>query len=482
MLVNQNGNVYLEHFYLGGGLFERDLMPNGEWRNLCYVYTPAGLSALVITNETTREDELYFVQTDYQGSIMALLNPLGQLVEEYSYDPWGNRRDPDTWQNIYTNSTQPSFGGAMEGIFYRGYTGHEHLDCFALINMNGRMYDPVLGRMLSPDNFLHTDQSTQGLNRYAYTFNNPLKYTDPNGENPFLAIFIGAMLNTAIQAHTGNLNNIWAFAGAAVIGGAAGYLGMQIALGVQTAMAGASFWAPFVGSAQGVKTIIAAGYSSSFINGALVGAAGGFASGFVNGFSNSLASGVNFPDSFKNGLKMGVTGGFSGAAIGGVFGGINASKDGRNFWDGSKVYKSPIKNNFGNTNGECALRCFEEFSDSYQKSEFDYEYWLDRNGGLGVTPSDVECLIENGSFSSERLAFDPSEMAKAISENKRIMMGFRTSNGNAHAVMVKKIKIHASGGYKIFFAETSPVRLAPLSTSNYFKDLPGAGFWTFYLN
>jgi hypothetical protein len=46
--------------------------------------------------------------------------------------------------------------------------------------MNGRMYDPVLGRMLSADNYMHS--GTQGLNRYAYVYNNPLKYTDPSGE------------------------------------------------------------------------------------------------------------------------------------------------------------------------------------------------------------------------------------------------------------------------------------------------------------
>jgi uncharacterized protein RhaS with RHS repeats len=48
--------------------------------------------------------------------------------------------------------------------------------------MNGRLYDPVLGRMLSPDNYAH--EGSQGANRYSYVLNNPLKYTDPDGENP----------------------------------------------------------------------------------------------------------------------------------------------------------------------------------------------------------------------------------------------------------------------------------------------------------
>ncbi len=64
----------------------------------------------------------------------------------------------------------------------RGYTGHEMLPKFALINMNGRMYDPVLGRMLSPDNYVQNPNNAQNYNRYTYVLNNPLKYTDPSGE------------------------------------------------------------------------------------------------------------------------------------------------------------------------------------------------------------------------------------------------------------------------------------------------------------
>ncbi|HNW98235.1 MAG TPA: hypothetical protein PKK00_07495 [Bacteroidales bacterium] len=51
----------------------------------------------------------------------------------------GRRRNASDWS--YTN-VPTSF------IFDRGYTGHEHLDNFALINMNGRLYDPAIGRML----------------------------------------------------------------------------------------------------------------------------------------------------------------------------------------------------------------------------------------------------------------------------------------------------------------------------------------------
>jgi RHS repeat-associated protein len=67
-------------------------------------------------------------------------------------------------------------------MFARGFTGHEHLPEFNLINMNGRVYDPILGRFLSPDNYIQLPDYTQSLNRYSYALNNPLIFTDPTGE------------------------------------------------------------------------------------------------------------------------------------------------------------------------------------------------------------------------------------------------------------------------------------------------------------
>jgi len=106
------------------------------------------------------------------GIILYLSNPTGNVIEETNYDPWGRTRDPNTWQ--YDNT-------AGLDIIYHGFTGHEHLPEFALINMNGRMYDPVLGRMLSPDNYVQDPYNPQNYNRYAYCLNNPLKYVDPSG-------------------------------------------------------------------------------------------------------------------------------------------------------------------------------------------------------------------------------------------------------------------------------------------------------------
>src|SRR5574344_1290629 len=51
----------------------------------------------------------------------------------------------------------------------------------SLINMNGRLYDPLVGRMLSPDIVIQDEQNSQAYNRYSYCFNNPLRFTDPSG-------------------------------------------------------------------------------------------------------------------------------------------------------------------------------------------------------------------------------------------------------------------------------------------------------------
>jgi len=50
-----------------------------------------------------------------------------------------------------------------------------------IINMNARLYDPVIARFFSPDNFIQIPENSQALNRYSYCLNNPLKYKDPTG-------------------------------------------------------------------------------------------------------------------------------------------------------------------------------------------------------------------------------------------------------------------------------------------------------------
>ncbi|MER2490286.1 RHS repeat domain-containing protein, partial [Catenovulum sediminis] len=49
------------------------------------------------------------------------------------------------------------------------------------IHMQGRVYDPVIGRFLSPDPIVQAPYFSQSWNSYSYAWNNPLLYTDPSG-------------------------------------------------------------------------------------------------------------------------------------------------------------------------------------------------------------------------------------------------------------------------------------------------------------
>jgi len=100
------------------------------------------------------------------------MEPDGDILEEYSFDAWGIRRNPADWS--YSNVSAPTYT-------QHGFTGHEHLDMFSLIHMNGRIYDPEISRFLSPDPVIQDPYSIFSYNRYSYCLNNPLKYTDPSG-------------------------------------------------------------------------------------------------------------------------------------------------------------------------------------------------------------------------------------------------------------------------------------------------------------
>ncbi len=229
----------------------------------------------------------------------------------YVYKP----RNAETW----------SYKTAQLPIFQRGYTGHEHLAVFGLINMNYRLYDPVNARFISSDNLIPNITNTQSYNVYSYVLNNPLKYIDPDGHEPITiaTILIGAAISglfytaNVVLFQPGGFDNwSWSeFGKSVVIGGVSGAVGG---------------WA--VGAA-GFGTV-------GFVNGAMSGLIGGSVGGFVNGALTSWTSGGSLAEGFANGLKGGVIGGLSGFGIGGIFGGISAYRHGGDFWSGkgSKFY------------------------------------------------------------------------------------------------------------------------------------------------
>jgi RHS repeat-associated protein len=149
---------------------------------------------------------------DSLGSIVTVSNAAG-AIERMMFDAWGRRlKDTgrvDPWVN-------PAHGD-------RGYTGHEHLDELGLVHMNGRVYDPLLARFLSPDPVLQSPDDLQNYNRFSYVLNNPLRYTDPSGQCFFgldtvwcvAAVFVGSAM--ILEG-----NQYWRMVGTVLVGAALG--------------------------------------------------------------------------------------------------------------------------------------------------------------------------------------------------------------------------------------------------------------------
>ncbi|WP_302276517.1 RHS repeat domain-containing protein [Coprobacter fastidiosus] len=136
------------------------------------------------------EWEYLYICRDYMGSITHVIDKSGNVLQELSYDPWGRFRDPDT-QELYAPEETP------ELLLLRGYCGHKHVEYHGLIHMNARLYDPVIGRFLSPDPYVQMPDFSQNFNRYTYCLNNPLVYKDENGE--FIQFIVGALFGAVIN-------------------------------------------------------------------------------------------------------------------------------------------------------------------------------------------------------------------------------------------------------------------------------------------
>jgi RHS repeat-associated protein len=120
---------------------------------------------------------IVYLLEDHLGGVDGFTSASGALLSRASNQPFGARRSGNwvdktptsaEWQQV--QSTTP-----------RGFTDHEHVDNLGVIHMNGRVYDPVLGRFLSPDPLVQAPYDAQTWNRYSYARNNPVRYTDPSG-------------------------------------------------------------------------------------------------------------------------------------------------------------------------------------------------------------------------------------------------------------------------------------------------------------
>ena len=146
------------------------------------------------------QQSTHYLLQDHLGSVDVIVDHLGNIEQELSFDAWGKRRNASDWQaQLATQHLPLGAFGTLNSITSRGYTGHEMVDAVGIIHMNGRIYDPKLGRFLQADPFIQAPYNTQSLNRYSYVMNNPLNATDPSGY--FAWAVVWGFMKVAVAAY-----------------------------------------------------------------------------------------------------------------------------------------------------------------------------------------------------------------------------------------------------------------------------------------
>ena len=184
--------------------------------NYRYTYYGLGLmssrsvSAVALYVRDHHGDSTYYIHTDHLGSYCVLTDAAKKVKQRNCFDPWGNfkwiyatggREDGvefeelDEEESTIDTLEMQNISAINFALTNRGFTGHEHYSYFKIINMNGRLYDPVIGRFFSPDKYVANGTFTQDFNRYSYARNCPLMYVDPSGEYTILVDLWG---NTTI--------------------------------------------------------------------------------------------------------------------------------------------------------------------------------------------------------------------------------------------------------------------------------------------
>jgi RHS repeat-associated protein len=277
-----------------------------------------------------------YLHKDHLGSVVRITNETGKSEAWFNYDAWGFIKrplifKPDNWD--------------------RGYTGHQEIVDALLVHMNGRVFDPGIGSFTSPDLATQALTDTRAFNRYAYVFDNPLKYTDPTGYWPHFGGSLGGIVNS-------------------IIGGVAGAIG-SIAQDIGQAVAAGARWVEqnwkevaIVTAAIGV-TVLSGGTASPILAGLLSGAvAGGLSSALYGGSLNDVL-GATLKGAVFGVISAGIgdalaAGSWTSVIAKGDLGGIESVLQGGDYWKGFGLAAlsdlSPDVNAIGGFTGAAILR------------------------------------------------------------------------------------------------------------------------------
>ncbi|UOU96861.1 FG-GAP-like repeat-containing protein [Chryseobacterium daecheongense] len=345
-------------FYSEDGSFEilKDNV-TGKEKHILYIEgTPYESNIIYLKNYDDATSSYKFLHKDYLGSILAISDEDGNKLEQRHFDAWGNfthlqiGNGPIITDKNIINTTS---------LVDRGYTSHEHFAEVGIIHMNGRLYDPLLRRFLNADENIQDPTNTQNYNKYGYVLNNPLMFSDPNGEFFFLAPIIAWVATNAIAIGTGAL--IGAALGAIMYVGQAIYANNWSWGGFAKAIVtGAVTGAVSAGAGQ---IFSAGGFWATVGNGALAGAGSGGITSLINGTN------------FLQGLAKG-------AVIGGVVGAVS--------WGVSKAVKAVKVTQTAKANHEYTTIESDVYNNSnnYSSDKVDYNIetvkeFDEAYGGLG---------------------------------------------------------------------------------------------------
>jgi len=157
------------------GIVEKVVKPSITlWKH--YVTTPTGTGAVYVRRSDGSSDT-YYLTTDQLGSTDRIVKAAtGTVQVAESFDAFGKRRGSD-WQGGPSAADLAAISESTPD----GFTGHEMLDGVGLIHMNGRVYDPAVGRFLSVDPLVRDAAASQSWNGYGYVEGRLLSATDPTG-------------------------------------------------------------------------------------------------------------------------------------------------------------------------------------------------------------------------------------------------------------------------------------------------------------
>ncbi len=376
---------------------------------------------------------LYYVHTDNLGSIQAITDENKNIVSSYYYTPWGGR---------------VLLSGA--NITDRGYTFHEHLEAFGLINMNGRVYDPLTAQFFSPDPVLQAPGDWLNYNRYGYCMGNPFKYTDPTGEvfvvDDAIIILVMAYFG-GMQANFFTAKNPmnpadWNWSSPST------YIG--IGSGVLAGVSMAGYQVPTL--FPNLDGIVTRGVYQAGVN---VG---------LNGIANTI-NGDSFFDSWGGAA-------LSGFINGAITGYQLADVNGKNLWWGSEIGYNRNKWSFfnwdvpdylidfgmpnvgSNLDNDCVPTTFAEIEakrgGSRTYDDFKGISNYQENVGVATTQKGYETLVNKTFSNAQTLSrtdyhnlFDANYMQNAANNNEVFSVHFR-----GHADNVRSLRVFTRAPYK----------------------------------